>query len=313
MRRRLPTLLLSALLFGLLAGCGEDVATMQSPVMARVGQTNLTVAQYTQYADVLVQRDMEAIAQSGATPDQVRQAAYLQLIREEIFLNEARRAGVGVDAETAAEVDQSINQAIQPVGKGIAFADYQTLAKSSSFPSFTDLRTNSIRQTTLDKYVRTIQAEGVPPKLHLYLIILPIPDETDQAKAEVKSQADDLVAQLRSGASFEALARTYSAQQESASRGGELGYITLDQTPPELQPLLGALEVNQISDPFEFGGGWFIFKIADRLTGFSEWQEVLQTPAGQTYIDQKVAEYTTSGDFLPYILVEDLPLPAIQQ
>ncbi len=310
MRRRLPTLLLCILLFSLLAGCGEDVATMQSPTMARVGDTNITVAQYSTDLNREAQPYIEG---TGSTPEQARQFFYDRLIQEEIFLNEARRAGFGIDAELAAEVDGIIARATTPSGKGVTFKDYQALADTYKFGSVDAIRTYLSRQVILDAYVRTVQVDGVPQKVNLRLIALNIPEETEAASAEVKKQADEIVAQLRAGATFATLAQTYSAEQESAAAGGELGLRDLNELPPELKQALDGLPTDQISDPIQMPGVWYIFEITDRVT-FPTWQELLQSSDGQAFVAQKVAEYSANGEFLPYIQVENLPLPnTIQQ
>ena len=310
MRRRLPTLLLCALLFSLLAGCGEDVATMQSPTMAQVGDTNITVAQYS--AD-LNREAQPYIEGTGSTPEQARQFFYDRLIQEEIFLNEARRAGFGIDAELAAQVDGIITRNTQPSGKGITYKDYQTLADTYKFGSVGAIRTFLSRQVILDAYVRTVQFEGVPQKVNLRNIVLAVtPEQGDEAVAVAKTQADEIVAQLRAGADFAELASLYSSDERSNQAGGVVGMIDVAQSPPEFKQVLETLPDNQVSDPVLTPGGWYIFEITDRVT-FAAWQEMLQSPDGQAFVAQKVAEYSANGEFLPYILVEDLPLPNTTQ
>ena len=59
--------------------------------------------------------------------------------------------------------------------------------------------------------------------------ILIKPDaQTDESKAEARQQAQDILNQLRRGASFDSLARQYS-DDPSASRGGDLGWFTQGQ------------------------------------------------------------------------------------
>ena len=305
MRRRLPTLLLCALLFGLLAGCGEDVANLQSPTLARVGQTNITVADYS----AALRRNGQGILQQGATPEQARQAIYERLVLEAVFLNEARRAGFGADAEAAAQVDQTIDRNTQPTGKGITFADYQAFARTNNFSSTTELRTDILRQTTLDRYVRTLQADTMSQRAKVSVIVVAAQDETDESMTAAKQQADDLLAQLRGGASFAALAQQYSADPESAAKGGEVGFLDLSQMPPDLGAALESLAVNQVSEPYKAAGAWFIMTVTERIAGFIEWQEMLQAPQGQAYIQQKMADYSASGELQQFIKLEDLPLP----
>jgi peptidyl-prolyl cis-trans isomerase D len=56
-------------------------------------------------------------------------------------------------------------------------------------------------------------------------ILIRAENQSDSAKAAARVKAEGLLAQIRSGANFEALAATSSADPGSAQRGGDLGYF----------------------------------------------------------------------------------------
>ncbi len=56
-------------------------------------------------------------------------------------------------------------------------------------------------------------------------ILVRFDNPSDSAKLESKRQAESILAQIRGGASFEAMAMSGSADQASAQRGGDLGYF----------------------------------------------------------------------------------------
>jgi peptidyl-prolyl cis-trans isomerase D len=56
-------------------------------------------------------------------------------------------------------------------------------------------------------------------------ILIRAEDQSDSAKAAAKVKAEGILAQIRAGANFEALAATTSADPGSAQRGGDLGYF----------------------------------------------------------------------------------------
>lgn len=73
----------------------------------------------------------------------------------------------------------------------------------------------------------------------------------------VKKAAAQLVAELRKGADFGAVARQFS-QANNASKGGELGWVTPDTLPPQVARVLRQLPANQVSDPIRTLGGYYI-------------------------------------------------------
>ncbi|PWJ59371.1 peptidyl-prolyl cis-trans isomerase D [Dyadobacter jejuensis] len=56
-------------------------------------------------------------------------------------------------------------------------------------------------------------------------ILIRAENQSDSAKAAAKTKAEGILAQIRAGANFEALAATSSADPGSAQRGGDLGYF----------------------------------------------------------------------------------------
>ncbi|WP_373515560.1 peptidylprolyl isomerase [Persicitalea sp.] len=56
-------------------------------------------------------------------------------------------------------------------------------------------------------------------------ILVSFENPTDSAKSAARQKAEGILSQLRGGASFEALAATNSTDQQSAQRGGDLGYF----------------------------------------------------------------------------------------
>lgn len=79
------------------------------------------------------------------------------------------------------------------------------------------------------------------------------------------AQASALVARLREGEDFSALARQYSLDP-SAQRGGEIGYLRRGDIPQlvELEePLFSLRAVGDISEPIQTSYGYYILKLLD--------------------------------------------------
>ncbi|MEP7210182.1 MAG: peptidylprolyl isomerase [Alphaproteobacteria bacterium] len=79
-----------------------------------------------------------------------------------------------------------------------------------------------------------------------------------------KDDADKILAKLQGGADFAVLASKESIDQATRLEGGDLGYITEDEAPPELQKVIKSTPVGGISKPFQTSMGWHVAKIEDR-------------------------------------------------
>ncbi len=76
---------------------------------------------------------------------------------------------------------------------------------------------------------------------------------------ESKEKAEQILVQLRSGKSFEELARTYSIAP-SASRGGDIGYFKKGDFDLKFETAIVSLGINEVSPIIESDGKYNIFK-----------------------------------------------------
>lgn len=97
--------------------------------------------------------------------------------------------------------------------------------------------------------------------VHARHILLKIEGKTE---AEVKTQADELVRQLRAGADFAALAKQYSDDPGSKENGGDLGFFERGRMIPEFEQSAFSLEPNQISDPVKTMYGYHIIQTLEK-------------------------------------------------
>ena len=75
--------------------------------------------------------------------------------------------------------------------------------------------------------------------------------------------AENIVKQVRSGASFVAYARQFS-ESASASTGGDLGWMRAGQLPEVERTAIATLKPGQISDPLRVAGGVAIVALVDK-------------------------------------------------
>ncbi|MBX3562030.1 MAG: peptidylprolyl isomerase [Sphingomonas sp.] len=85
---------------------------------------------------------------------------------------------------------------------------------------------------------------------------------TPETAAEARANAQRIVQQIRAGASFQAYARQFS-EASTAAVGGDLGWVRVEQLPPELAGLVQEMPVGAISDPVPLPGGFSIVALAD--------------------------------------------------
>jgi peptidyl-prolyl cis-trans isomerase D len=141
-------------------------------------------------------------------------------------------------------------------------------------------------------YQENIQQYQVPNRFHAQHILLLTTGKTDAEVAEVKTKAEDILAQAKKkGASFEDLAKKYSEDPGSKAKGGDLGWLVQGQTVPEFEKAAFDLNNGEISGLVRTQYGFHIIKLIEKESAhtktFDEVKDSLKTPMLLQKVDQQ--------------------------
>ncbi len=94
------------------------------------------------------------------------------------------------------------------------------------------------------------------------------------ALAAAKAKADDVLDQIRKGASFEDIAKKYS-DGPSAAQGGDLGVFKRGALAKELEDKTFAMKTSDVSEVIRTKQGWVILKVTEhQMAGIPEMKDV---------------------------------------
>jgi peptidyl-prolyl cis-trans isomerase C len=98
---------------------------------------------------------------------------------------------------------------------------------------------------------------------------------------ESEDEAKAVLAELKKGTDFEALAKLKSKDPGAQAEGGDLGYFTKDQMVPEFAETAFKLDKGQLSDPVKSQFGWHIIRVDDKrerpIPPFDQVKDQVQT------------------------------------
>jgi peptidyl-prolyl cis-trans isomerase D len=145
-------------------------------------------------------------------------------------------------------------------------------------------------------YQENIQQYQVPNRFHAQHILLLTTGKTDAEVAEVKTKAEDILAQAKKkGANFEDLAKKYSEDPGSKAKGGDLGWLVQGQTVTEFEKAAFELNNGEISGLVRTQYGFHIIKVIDKESAhtktFDEVKESLKTPMLLQKADQQAGSF----------------------
>jgi parvulin-like peptidyl-prolyl isomerase len=94
-----------------------------------------------------------------------------------------------------------------------------------------------------------------------------IKESENATPAEKKAAQDKALAvkkELDGGLDFDDAVTKYSEDQESARRGGDLGYVVKGMLPPEVEPVAFKMQVGDNSQPVESKFGWHVLRLEEK-------------------------------------------------
>ncbi|HEV8392347.1 MAG TPA: peptidylprolyl isomerase [Dongiaceae bacterium] len=214
------------------------------------------------------------------------------LIDDRLKMQEAKRAGIKVNPadvekriDTLAERNSMTREDLESFlkGNGIlvdAVADQITTELNWARLVQRTLRPRIVitDQEINDEAARMKATRG-ETEYKIYQIFLAV-DAPDQ-ESDVRDSAERLIEQLHAGADFESLAQEFS-QDEGALKGGNWGWLRLDQMEPAVAKQIQLVATGDLVGPVRGTGGYYIaFAKETRVSGSGD-----TTGAGSVTVKQ---------------------------
>jgi peptidyl-prolyl cis-trans isomerase SurA len=213
------------------------------------------------------------------TPENYRQAfpqVLRTLIDEKLELQEAKAKGIEV---TDSDVDSMVAE-IEQANRMAAGGLFRAL-EANQIPKDTmiaQIRARIAWQRTVARRLRltyTVTGDQIDEALAQmkenqgkpeYLVAeISLGIDTPDGEPEVRRNAERMVAEIKQGADFAALARQFS-EGASAASGGDLGWLQLNQLDPEIAEAVDHMQVGQVAGPLRTVGGFHILWLRERRT-----------------------------------------------
>ena len=234
----------------LAAGCAAyaagEVGSSDSNVIARVGDTEVKLDEIRSTIESLDAKDQAALARD---PSLLTQTVRTLLMRR-VVLKEALAKHWDTEPAVATLIQRARDNTVVE-------SYLQSVSKPpDSYPSEAEL------QAAYDARKSQLL---VPRQFRIAQIFVALPKNADKTSTEkAQTKLETIKKSLhQSGADFASVAKANSEEPESATRGGELGWLNESQIQPEVRSQLGSLTKNSIAEPIRLDDGWHILKIID--------------------------------------------------
>ena len=271
----------------------EGESTVIDEVIAQVNDDVITLSMLKRENKERV----DALKQERKMSDQQANDEVLKHQPELIatLINERLLLQKGKELDLAGEIESEVNRRMLDIAReqGINSIEklYEVMRQSGLDPNGVrdTMRTEMMKQAVLQQEVDrriylSLTSKEVkdyfdahkdmflkPETINLSEILLVTTDKDDAA---VKARATELVAQLRAGADFKAVAAANSEREKNGERTapkdfGVVGNFDIPSLREDLQAVIKPLKVGQVSDPIKTSEGYQILRINERTPGGS--------------------------------------------
>ncbi len=251
--------------------------TVIEEIIARVNGQIITRSEY--------QREKDRVKQEGqANPDRAAESekdVLRGLIDTQLLLDKGKDLGITADTDVIKKLDEMRKQMNLETMEDLEKA---AVAQGISFEDFKqNLRNQIITQQVISREVgsRIVLDKGdeqkfydehkaeltQPEEIRLSEILVSTQNKdgstpTEAELAAAKAKADDLLSQIRHGASYEEIAKKNS-NGPTAAQGGDLGYFERGKLAKELEDKTFAMKAGEVSEVIRAKQGFIILKVSE--------------------------------------------------
>ncbi|WP_374570147.1 peptidylprolyl isomerase [Phenylobacterium sp.] len=269
------------------ASAQDDAAADVTPLAGMSESVAATVNDGIISTYDLAQRMRLLIVTSGVQPTQqnlpqIQREALISLVDERLQIQELRR----VEKEQKFEIvatDKDVDEEIEQMARGNNMSPDQFIGALKAQGVYQSLRDQIRAQTSWQRWIRgrygsrlrigddqitaALQhAEAAASKPQYEVSEVFIEAARVGGMDTAVQGAAQLISQMQQGAPFAAVARQFSASPTAAS-GGDAGWVTAGEFPPEVDNALEQMRPGQLSQPIPVTDGVYIIYLRDKRSG----------------------------------------------
>jgi peptidylprolyl isomerase len=220
--------------------------SVEDPVLGKMGSVEIKASEIRRLIDAQPPELRKQITGASELDRLVRS----ELVRQSLLM-EARSKGWDKKPDVALMMERARDQAL-----------LQMYVSNLARPPAEYPTEDEIRRA----YEANKDALAVPAQFNLAQIFISSPADADKpTAAAAQRKAMELAVKAKaSGADFAKLARENSEHADSASKGGEMGWISAAQLQSDTRSAVEKLDKGEVGGPIRTSSGWHIFKLLDR-------------------------------------------------
>ena len=271
----------SVVLFIVLTAAPVSAQQLVEGIAAVVGKEIILRSEVEQYTNQYLLQNRVDVQKNPELAANIRNQTLNFLIEQKLLLEKAEQDTITVEEEI---LDQMVEQRIQLYVQKVGTEDDLEKAFGQPLKKIRKEFRKMIREEEMVKQVRAVNFSNVKVSRRdveqfykAYNDSLPTLEETvdishilklikpsEEAQQDAYQKILDVKAKIDEGGDFSELAKEYSEDPASATRGGDLGMISRGDFVPEFESAAFSLNNGEISDIVQTTFGFHIIKMIER-------------------------------------------------
>ena len=248
-------------LCGLVAGCSSEPVVEALPALIVINDQEITKADFLVEFEQSLQKDQQL---SGIEREELQRSFLVQLIDRELIHGEARRLNIAL---TDADVEVAL-QGYREDYPGSSFEEMLAERGLTLEAWREELKESLIMEKLLEQAVYSMVSVSDEEVAAYFKANRDQFDRPEQVRARQIVVADEAEGQevlgiLRQERSFAEVAAEYSLSPD-AEQGGDLGFFSRGEMPPEFDAIVFDLPVKRLSDLVKSEYGYHIFLVEEK-------------------------------------------------
>jgi peptidyl-prolyl cis-trans isomerase SurA len=269
-------------------------ADVVETIIARVNNEVITSSELNRQREVLHQEMQQHLTGMQLQSEfQAREKDLLRdLIDQSLLLQKGKDEGISAEAETIKNMDgyrkqfklKDMEELEKYVNQmGLNFEEWKTKIKEGIITREVVSREVGshvqVSKEEIAKWYADHQKEMQhPEQVWLQDFLVGADPKKPEEMAAAQKKAGELLARIRKGEDFSAVAAKESSDTNTAPSGGDMGrWWKHGDIAPEIEKVVFAAKKGDITEPIATGSGWIFFKVDDhQLDGVSPLEDVAQ-------------------------------------
>jgi peptidyl-prolyl cis-trans isomerase C len=252
----------------ILAGLASPAFAQDPNVVARIGNKNITVADFNR---ILTYYDAEQRAMIEKNP-QAKPTILWQTVQGMVIAGLAREKGFDKRPAIKGQLEMITNN----------FLAFQYLQKEVI---------SKIKVTEKDAqayYDKNPDLFKSPEQVKARHILIQVPKEaTDEEKKKLKEKAAEVLTKVKAGEDFAKLAAESSDDPGTKSKGGELGLFSKGSMVPAFEQVAFSLKPGEVSELVETEFGFHVIKVDEKKEAVAEPFETIKEKVTKQVLREK--------------------------